>query len=192
MPCRPPLPRTRTVVAGGKINATMPRGSDGGAVRRRGIEKALFRGESPEHVAWSAWNRSVVQTDPIKIKAERVGRVVAGLSPCWGGVLPRPLYGVTSASPTDRRSIFTRDSSSSSRTNSGYIARSPWPVPQSGGVSSGKSPSMPPAAQEASRPGSPFSTTSTRSPCCPTQSASERPMMPAPTTIASQVFTFSF
>ena len=48
---------------------------------------------------------------------------------------------------------------------------------------------MPPAAQDASRPGSPFSTTSTRSPCLFSSMASDRPMMPAPMTIASQLFT---
>ena len=46
-----------------------------------------------------------------------------------------------------------------------------------------------PAAQDASRPGSPFSTTSTRSPCLSSSIASASPMMPAPTTIASQLFT---
>src|SRR5579863_7276682 len=50
---------------------------------------------------------------------------------------------------------------------------------------------MPPAAAVASRPGSPFSTTSTRAPVLRSRQASERPITPPPMIATSQVFTLS-
>ncbi|MFY9844475.1 MAG: hypothetical protein WAK23_15295, partial [Terriglobales bacterium] len=79
------------------------------------------------------------------------------------------------------------------RTNSGYIAAlARASYRNSGRVSAGQSTSIPPAAHEASRPGSPFSTTSTRSPCLFSSIARESPMIPAPMMIASQAFTTLF
>src|SRR5579864_9466077 len=55
-------------------------------------------------------------------------------------------------------------------------------------VSRLQSTSIPPAAWEASRPGSPRSTTKTLAPRLRNAMASDRPMMPPPTMITSQVF----
>ncbi len=99
----------------------------------------------------------------------------------------------TTMVPVRRRSISKPDSSWSSRTNSGYMrALAVASSRNSGRVSAGKSHNIPPAAHDASRAGSPFSTSRTRRPCLFNSRASVSPIMPAPTTIASQVFTRLF
>jgi len=115
--------------------------------------------------------------------------VVAGLCPAKTGPSPVSTQ-LKTIVPTDRKSIFSPDSSSSSRTNSEYIrALAAASSRNSGRVSVGQSTSIPPAAHEASRPGSPFSTISTRRPCLFSSRARDSPMMPAPMMIASQVLT---
>ena len=59
-----------------------------------------------------------------------------------------------------------------------------------GGISSGKSASMPAAAWDASRPGSPRSTIRTVAPRLRSAMESERPMIPPPMMMTSHVFTF--
>ena len=142
------------------------------AVRCRGSTQRSFTKKPAESFARNAGSNS----------SSGLGRAEPG--PC-------PVFLLTKISvPTALKSIFSPDSFSSSLTNSGYIpALAVASSRSSGCVSSGKSHNIPPAAHEASRPGSPFSTTSTRSPRLFNSSASASPMMPAPTTIASQFFT---